>query len=121
MSQVSPILRRATDRYFHWCPACEEMHQLFDRAPWTFNGDLLRPTFTPSFKHGGLRTVNVEGRWTGEWVRDANGKPVDGTCHYIITDGMIQFCSDSWHGRSDVVPMPDIPEHSSDFGKETQD
>ncbi|SRR5258708_769494 len=120
MNQVSPILRRATGRYFHWCPACEEMHQLPDS--WTFNGDVNKPTFSPSFKHSGLRTVNIDGRWTGEWVRDVAGKPVDGTCHYIITDGKIQFCSDSWHKRSDIVAMPPIPRHLADeFDKETQD
>jgi hypothetical protein len=119
MSQVSAVLRRRQDRYFHWCPACEEMHQLPDS--WSFNGDVNKPTFSPSFKHSGLRAVNVDGEWTGEWVRDAVGNPVDGTCHYIITDGKIHFCSDSWHGRSDVVEMPSIPEHLRDFGKETQD
>jgi hypothetical protein len=109
VSQVSPILRRSQDRFFHWCPACEEMHQLPDS--WHFNGDVNKPTFSPSFKHNGLRTVNVNGRWTGEWVRDANGVPVDGTCHYIITNGLIQFCADSWHKRSDIVEMPQISSH----------
>lgn len=107
MGQVSAVLRRGQGRYFHWCPACEEMHQLPDG--WTFNGNLDKPTFSPSFKHSGKRTVVVDGRWTGEWHRDADGKPLDGTCHYIITDGRIHFCSDSWHGRSDVVDMPAIP------------
>lgn len=119
MSQVSPILRRATDRYFHWCPACEEMHQLPDS--WTFNGDVNKPTFSPSFKHGGLRAIVVNGVWTGEWHRGADGKPLDGTCHYIITDGKIQFCPDSWHARSDIVSMPLLPDPTVDFGCETQD
>ena len=112
--QVSPILRKATDRFFHWCPACEEMHPLFYDRSWKFNGDLNKPTFTPSFKHSGLRTVNVKGKWTGEWVRDKDGNPVDGTCHYIITDGKIRFCADSWHKRSDIVVMPPIPFDLSD-------
>lgn len=112
MSQVSPILRRAEGHYFHWCPACEEMHPLPDS--WTFNGNVDKPTFTPSFKQMGKRTVNVNGRWTGDWVRDANGNPVDGTCHYIITNGLIQFCSDSWHKRSDIIAMPNIPDFLRD-------
>lgn len=109
MSQVSTVLRRGEGRYFHWCPACERMHVLPDG--WTFNGNLEKPTFSPSFKHSGKRTVNVKGIWTGEWHRGADGRPADGTCHYIITDGRIQFCNDSWHKRSDVVDMPPIPEH----------
>jgi len=119
MSQVSHILRRATGCYMHWCPACEQMHRLPDG--WIFNGDVNNPTFSPSFKHGGKRIIVVDGVWSGEWHRDAEGKPLDGTCHYLITDGKIQFCSDSWHSRSDVVEMPPIPEHLRDFGKETQD
>ncbi len=107
MSQVSPILRRCQQGFTHWCPACEEMHLLPDS--WTFNGDLERPTFQPSFKHGGLRAVHVKGRWTGEYHRGPDGKPLDGTCHYIVADGKIQFCPDSWHGRSDIVQMPLIP------------
>lgn len=107
MSQVSAVLRRGEGRYFHWCPACEEMHPLPDS--WTFNGTLERPTFSPSFKHSGKRAVVVNGRWTGEWHRGPDGKPLDGTCHYVITDGKIHFCADSWHKRTDVVPMPDIP------------
>jgi Family of unknown function (DUF6527) len=100
--QVSPILRRGVDRYFHWCPACEHMHPLPDR--WKFNGDVNKPTFSPSFNHS--------------FGFDKNKKAVDRTCHYIITDGKIQFCPDSWHKRSDIVAMPLIP---SDLADKTQD
>lgn len=112
MSQVSKVLRRGIGRYFHFCPACEEMHQLPDS--WKFDGNLESPTFSPSFKHSGLRCVNVNGRWTGDYVRDAKGEPTDGTCHYIITAGKIQFCADSWHRRSDIVAMPPIPDGLED-------
>lgn len=112
MSQVSPILRRAQGRYMHWCPACEELHQLPDS--WKFNGDVDRPSFSPSFKHSGFRAVVKDGHWTGEWHRGADGKPLDGTCHYVITDGQTHFYPDSWHRRSDVVPMPSIPDHLKD-------
>lgn len=124
MNQVSPVLRSAGNgRYFHWCPACEEMHQIYSVSGWTFDGNLQKPTFSPSFKHGGLRCKNIDGRWTGEYVRDDHGKPADGTCHYIITGGMIQFCPDSWHKRSDIIAMPTIPQHlvSDGFDRETQD
>lgn len=109
MSQVSRVLRRAEGRFFHWCPACRHMHPLPDS--WKFDGNVERTTFSPSFKHGGKRIVTDEhGRWTGEWVRDANGELVDGTCHYFITDGNIQFLGDSWHRRTDIVAMPIIPD-----------
>jgi hypothetical protein len=102
-------IMRVSSGYRHWCPACEHTHPLPENG-WTFNGDPDRPTFTPSFKHGGKRQKIENGRWTGEWHRGADGQPLDGTCHYFITDGKIQFCPDSWHKRSDIVAMPDIPE-----------
>lgn len=86
-SQVSSKLRRAEGRYIHWCPGCENLHPLPDS--WTFNGDLERPTFTPSFRqHLGDGTV----------------------CHYFVTDGKIHFCGDSHHGLAGkIVPLPDLP------------
>jgi Family of unknown function (DUF6527) len=112
MGKIGAVLRRGQGGYFHWCPACKHMHKLPDG--WAFNGNIEKPTFHPSFKHDGKRIVVVDGNWTGEWVRDAAGNAVDGTCHYLIADGMIQFCADSWHGRSDIVPMPEIPHLISD-------
>lgn len=76
---------------------------------WDFNDDPVRPTFAPSFKHSCHRRVMRAGRWTGEWYRGADGEPLDGTCHYTITNGLIQFHRDSWHKRSDIVAMPPIP------------
>ena len=98
------VLLRGKTGYFHWCPACEEMHPLPDG--WKFNGDVNTPSFEPSF----LQTFGD--KHTGA-VRQ---------CHYFIRSGQIQFCFDSWHKRSDIVAMPPIPEHLSDtFGVETQD
>lgn len=111
--QVSPILRRGVERYFHWCPACEQTHPLPDS--WKFNGDVQRPTFEPSFRQ-------TFARWSGEpGSAEARATKKNLVCHYIITDGKIQFCPDSWHGRSDIVQMPLLPAHLDEFGKETQD
>ena len=113
MNQVSRFLRRGEGRYYHWCPACLEMHQLPDS--WTFNGDLSKPTFQPSFKHTGLmRNKDANGKWIGEgrdaWLYDAEGKPIPEVCHYILTDGILNFCGDCTHafaGKS--VPLPELP------------
>lgn len=63
----------------HWCPGCKGMHVIPTDAraqqnghKWTFNGDMERPTFSPS--------INLVGQ-----------------CHYFIRNGMIEFCSDSKH------------------------
>lgn len=97
------ILARGTDRWFHWCPACEQRHALPDRG-WTFNGDEHRPSFSPSFKHTFVHwTGGTDDRGLGL------GERQERVCHYIVTDGLMQFCVDSWHKRSDIVAMPPIP------------
>lgn len=109
-----PILRRFDRGYWHWCPACEDTHPLWDS--WKFDGNTDKPTFTPSFAQGFVRwTGGVDDRGLGR------GEKQNLTCHYFITDGNIQFCPDSWHGRSDIVVMPPLPEPKDRFGHETQD
>jgi hypothetical protein len=123
MGQAGPKMRRTTQGYAWWCPACGEMHPLPDG--WTFNGDLDRPTFTPSFKRGpSILAVNDEhGRWLGRWVmRDKEGNavervarqpgdvPVTWCCHYIITAGQVAYCSDCTHYMAtETIAMPDLP------------
>ena len=79
---------------------------------WSFNGELDCPTFTPSVRITGKQTIkNERGEWTGEWVRDAAGNPLDYCCHYILTVGQLQFCGDSTHALSGkTVPLPDLPD-----------
>jgi hypothetical protein len=102
MRRASPILLSVDEhRYWHWCPACERLHPL--PSSWQFNDNFARPTFTPSFKQTFVRFVNDEGALTAS----KNAEMI--VCHYFITDAAIQFCSDSWHGRSDIVAMPPIP------------
>jgi len=113
MSQVSGTLRRGVGVYLHWCPGCEEMHQLPDS--WAFDGNLENPTFTPSFKHSGVQTVKSGGKWTGEFVRDANGSTVPFVCHYVLTAGVLNFCADSTHGLAGKsVPLPKLPDGLTD-------
>lgn len=114
MSQVSSKLRHYRGGYAHWCPGCEEMHTLPDS--WTFNGNLESPTFTPSFKHEGLKRVFVNGNWTGEWKRDGAGNTIPFICHYHVTAGELNFTSDSTHGlAAKKVPMPPLPEGLTDL------
>jgi hypothetical protein len=89
------------------------MHPLPDS--WQFNGDLENPTFQPSFKHEGFKTVNEDGVWTGEWERDLNDNLIPFICHYVLTSGILNFCGDCTHslaGKS--VPLPILPEGLTD-------
>lgn len=87
------------------CPACGHGH-LFenDQHPnvpkrggygWTFNGDLEKPTFTPSMlvRWGGLK----------------DGVEVTKICHSFVTDGKIQFLSDCTHHLAgQTVDLPEM-------------
>jgi len=116
MGQVSSKLRKADGGYAHWCPGCLEMHILPNT--WAFNGDLENPTFTPSFKHSGMRRLFANHKWTGEWIRDTSGKPIPFICHYILTAGVLNFCMDSTHALAGKpVPLPKLPNTLSDDGK----
>ena len=107
LSQVNSKLRRTTGRYMHWCPGCEEMHQLPDS--WTFDGNLDRPTFNPSFKHSrpAFPSYTAEGIGLGESFTKI--------CHYHLHDGVLKFCNDSMHPLAGQnVPLPDLPAHLRD-------
>ena len=113
MGQASGTLRRVEGGFGHWCPACEEMHVL--PKSWTFDGNLEKPTFRPSFKHSGLQRVFANGNWTGEWKRDANGHTIPFICHYHLVGGELQFCSDSTHALAGkTVALPKLPEGLTD-------
>jgi len=114
MSQVSSVLRRYADGYAHWCPGCLEMHVLPDGG-WKFDGNLECPTFDPSFKHEFTRCEYVNGKWTGEWIRDAQGKTIPATCHYNLIAGQLHFHVDCTHAlKNKVVPLPKLPEGLTD-------
>lgn len=109
MSQVSVSLRKTESGYAHWCPGCSQMHSLPDT--WKFDGNIDSPSFTPSFKHEGYQIVcGADGRWTGEWKRDASGNPIPYVCHYILTAGRLNFCGDCTHDlKNRNIPLPPLP------------
>lgn len=76
--------------YLFYCPGCECYHS-YDvrsdggRPAWSFNGDMDRPTFTPSLLYPDRR------------------------CHLYLTDGRLHFqgdCSHALAGRT--VDLPDF-------------
>lgn len=99
----------------HWCPACAEVHVFTiegknsSGAAWTWNGNIDKPTFTPSMliRTGPRPTVPV-------------GRPDAGrvdVCHYILTDGVINYCGDCTHGLAgQSVPLPDWPYKPGAYG-----
>lgn len=69
--------------YVFFCPGCQQPHSydvLWNGTGWKFNGDMERPTFTPSLQLG--------------------------NCHLFITNGMVDFCGDCHHClKGKRVPM----------------
>ncbi len=76
-----------------FCPACQCGH-LFHAGRWTFNGDVERPTFSPSMLSNGNPQAH---------------NPTVPRCHSFVTDGRIQFLSDCTHDmKGQTVDLPDF-------------
>lgn len=76
-----------------FCPGCKTHHAFTTKdsvfIPWTWNGDVEKPTLTPSM------LVN-------------QGYP-ESRCHSFVTDGKIQFLDDCFHElKNQTVDLPDI-------------
>jgi hypothetical protein len=76
------------------CPGCRHGHSVTVKGPnaWGWNGDLEKPTFTPSILVWASRP---------EW-----------RCHSFVTDGKIQFLGDCFHDLKNTTV--DIPEYDAD-------
>jgi len=77
-----------------FCPGCGYYHSPTTKsknlqgAQWTFNGNLEKPTFTPSIL---VSKDNPQYR-----------------CHSFVTDGRIQFLDDCFHElKNKTVDLPD--------------
>lgn len=92
-----------------WCPGCDDAHTITVRSPngWGWNEDLVRPTFTPSVKVGGVQWEPASGFHKPNHAV-APGQPK--VCHSFVTDGRIQFLGDSTHGLAgQTVDLPPWP------------
>lgn len=78
------------------CPGCGQEHHLNiarnERPRWTWNGDLERPTVSPS--------INA--------VRDFTARP-RAVCHSYVEAGRIRFLPDCTHDlRGQTVDLPEL-------------
>lgn len=100
--QITAKLRRSAAGYIHYCPGCDSSHHFVTESDghpvWQFDGNLERPTFSPSMR---IYDMAIEGR-----------RPERTRCHYFLRDGQIQFLGDCAHALADqTVPLPDLPEY----------
>lgn len=104
-----------------WCPGCKDYHTVrHGTGPgprWGWNGNADAPTFTPSvLVRSGHNVPGCDPEFC--WCTYNAEHPDDpapfacGICHSFVTDGQIQFLSDSTHELAgQTVPIPDFPEH----------
>lgn len=120
MSRLSPILRDVEGNGLtFWCPGCAMHHMVQHGAGqgprWTWNGNAVKPTFSPSI----LVTWH-------QWVPPATTPEVAAkirsgeivqtkeqhVCHSFVTDGRIQFLNDCTHHLAGQTV--DLPEWDGD-------
>ena len=108
MSQISKILRDTTDNGFLFrCPGCNVVHSVHygdgDGPRWNWNGDVDKPTFTPSILVRypmWVPPATPENRNVGPQTK------IDVLCHSWITAGQIQFLNDCTHELAgQTVPL----------------
>lgn len=100
-----------------FCPACKCGHAVWTEkknhlgAVWTFNGNMEKPTFTPSLKiwqetwTPPVTPENLEQWQQKPWPQTK----VTHVCHTNVTDGVIHFhpdCTHAFGGKQ--VPMEDF-------------
>jgi hypothetical protein len=75
--------------YHFQCPGCNTIHTV--GARWEFNGDMLRPTFSPS-------------------ILVTNGSPKY-RCHSYLREGRLQFLGDCSHDMAgQTVELGELPD-----------
>lgn len=91
------------------CPGCGMAHVLpnqntpptYSGPRWTFNGNYVKPTLTPSILARGALKPGIDSEdedWDGAAV-----------CHSYVTDGRIQFLDDCTHKlKGQTVDLDDI-------------
>jgi hypothetical protein len=116
MSALSKILRDIEGGGLMFrCPGCNENHAVWvgdGTGPrWGWNGDVEKPTFTPSVLVRNGHYLNPDKCWC-KFNATRPDEPPSFTCkqcHSFVTDGQIQFLSDCSHALAgQTVPLPDF-------------
>lgn len=127
MGLLSPILRNVADNHLTWwCLGCEGAHSIAygegSGPRWGWNGDVNKPTFTPSVLVTWTEPKNLHDpeamnrdiieagarREAGE--QNVKVPCVDKVCHSFVVNGQMQFLGDCTHSLAgqtvDIQPWP---------------
>jgi hypothetical protein len=123
MGQLSSKLRAVEGgRFMYWCQGCEEPHMV--GPGWQFDGNVERPTFSPS-------VLVTCGHYAPGWTADggcwctynaalvAKGEEASDfkceRCHTFIRGGIVDFLGDCTHALAGQrLELPDLPDHMRD-------
>lgn len=99
----------APNRVHFWCPGCNAAHGITTDT-WGWNGEVDRPTFTPSILIRGNQWPQDE---YPEYYKPTHADVAPGedtVCHSFVTDGRIQFLGDCTHDLAgQTVDLPEWP------------
>jgi hypothetical protein len=87
---MAKLIKISEERVAFRCPGCRGPQHIPVKGPnaWGFNGDMDRPTFTPSI---------------------LTRKGDNYICHSFVTDGRIRFLSDCTHALAgQTVDLPEV-------------
>lgn len=104
---VDPVNEREGFSYF--CQGCKRAHSVSVKGSnaWGWNGDLERPTFTPSVLVTWPAHPDADERFK-EWRTERR-------CHTFVTDGRVQFLGDCTHELAgQTLDLPDLPDWMRD-------
>jgi hypothetical protein len=114
---MAKVKRSESGRIEFVCPGCGEAHSLnvegTEHPRWSFNGNFEKPTFSPSilYTSGHYCSHAKPGDcWCDYKEKYGKESPFKCVrCHSFVTDGKIQFLSDSTHELAgQTVEMEDI-------------
>jgi hypothetical protein len=95
------------DRYAYFlCPGCDDVHCCRivsggGHPCWGFNGDLEKPTFTPSVKVTYPANPDADDDFA-EWRTER-------ICHSYVRSGRIEYLSDCTHALAGkTVDLPEV-------------
>ena len=81
--------------YWLWCPACQDAVRITNA--WSFDGNLLLPTFAPSILATGYYGTEDGGR-------------VETRCHSYLQQGIWRFLDDCTHAHAgEKMPVEPLP------------
>ena len=111
MNATEVIERCADGKLMFEYPGCGLAHAVNvdrpERPRWQWNGDMVRPTFTPSILVRGTRRITDD---EADRIMAGEKMEIDKyICHSFVTNGEIRFLTDCTHEHAGkTLPLPPV-------------